>query len=137
MGRQWEGVVGRAQRHGVAWLPGPRGFVRVRLRCCRQVDGETGKGAREIGHEARPVRRGRCRQHLDQSGKAAAALTGRRLIGPAQQEERRQDRMERNDRDDHQRRDLSANGREAERSEEPHRQPVAPDSATSTFGVNI
>ena len=120
----------------------PVGFARRRHRSRRQdFDAELRKGARDVGGQPRPFRRGRRAEQLHGRDKLAVAAVGRRLrlVGPVQQEARGDDQMKRCDRDDDEGCDLAADAAQVQKAL--HDQwPAAVTASTltaSTRGVNM
>ncbi len=77
-------------------------------------DIELRKGAADVGEQARPFGRIGGAEQLDRRGELAvtAVKRGIGLVRPMDQEDRGDDQMQRDDRGDHQRRDLSADAPE-------------------------
>ena len=82
---------------------------------------------------------GRRAEQLDRGGKLAVPAIDRRieLVGPMDQKGRGDDQMDRDDRGDHQRGDLSADPPQIEKAEQLHAGRCGGDRDASTSGVNI
>src|SRR5246127_4326328 len=101
------------------------------------LDGEFRKGACDIAEQARPLGRRRCSDELRRRNELAMHVPGRqtRLVHPVGKEEDGEDQMQHQDRDDHQRRDLSADGLEVQKLKLLHGQTFATGATASTLGV--
>ena len=102
------------------------------------LNAEMRKGAGDRGQQPRPFVHRRCAEQPDRRRQRGRSTVHRQLrpVWPVQQKTRRDDRMQRDDRNNHQRRELPADPAEAGKAEQLHGQPFAVGTA-STCGVNM
>ena len=104
---------------------------------CQGFELELRIGPGEIGKQSWPLRRRRGREKSRSEPKLMLTVDreGIVTVGPADQEDRGDDQMQRDDRSHHQRRDLSADPLQLEKARQHHGQ-LAPDATARTVGVN-
>lgn len=97
------------------------------------------KCPRDVGEKPWPSDRGRRAEKLDYCCELTVSAVDRRieLVRPMDKKGCGEDQVNCDDRDDHQRRDLSADSLQIQKTEQLHDQPFAGGVTVSTVGVNM
>ena len=106
--------------------------------CWKAFDVQLRKCPRDVGKQRWPSGRGRRAEKLDHWNQLTVSLLERRIepVRPVDQKGRGDDQVDGDDRGGHQRRNLSADTPEIEKTCQLHDQPLAGVVTASTVGVN-